>query len=143
MVSFEKSTIPNDASTRVEFLGVLIDTEWMCVFAAPHKIASLSAIVAEIVQSRVSVKVRRLASVLGKLNSLEVASGPAVLVGTRIVSLHCAELLLRESQTTRGEVCNFVLLGFEFKFASHFLLFLLIMHISYTTFSQILKLLFS
>jgi hypothetical protein len=91
MVLFEKSTIPDDASTSIEFIGVLIDTEQMCVFAAPHKIASLRAIVAKIVRSRGSVKVRRLASVVGKLNLLEVAFGPAVLVGTRIVSIQVSE----------------------------------------------------
>jgi hypothetical protein len=31
--------------------------------------------------------------------------------------LHRAELLQRESQTSRNEVRNFGLLGFEFKFA--------------------------
>jgi hypothetical protein len=80
MVSFEKSTIPNDASTSSEFLGVLIDTKRMCVFEAPHKIASLRAVVAGVLRSRGSVEVRKLASVVGKLDSLEVAFGPAVLV---------------------------------------------------------------
>jgi hypothetical protein len=68
MVSFEKSTIPDDASTSIEFLGVLIDKKRMCVFAAPHKIASLRAVVAGVLRSRGSVEVRKLASVVGKLN---------------------------------------------------------------------------
>jgi hypothetical protein len=33
LISFEKSSLPEDASTKVEFLGVCIDTESMCVYA--------------------------------------------------------------------------------------------------------------
>jgi hypothetical protein len=31
MISLEKSSVPDDASTSIEFLGVFIDTERMCV----------------------------------------------------------------------------------------------------------------
>jgi hypothetical protein len=72
------------------FLG--INTELMCVFASPQKIVSLRASVAAALRSRGSVPVRKLASVVGKLNSLEVAFGPAILVGTRIVSIQVSEV---------------------------------------------------
>jgi hypothetical protein len=32
LISFQKGSTPEDASTRVEFLGVCINTERMCVF---------------------------------------------------------------------------------------------------------------
>jgi hypothetical protein len=35
LISIDKPSLPGDASTRVEFLGVFIDTELMCVFAFP------------------------------------------------------------------------------------------------------------
>jgi hypothetical protein len=92
LISFEKSSLPEDASTRVEFLGVCIDTERMCVFTSSQKIVDLRAIVAAVLRSRGSVPVRKLASVVGKLVSLEVAFGPAILVGTRIVSIQVSEV---------------------------------------------------
>jgi hypothetical protein len=48
LISFEKSSLPEDASTRVEFLGVCIDTERMCVFTSSQKIVDLRAIVATV-----------------------------------------------------------------------------------------------
>jgi hypothetical protein len=92
LISFEKSSLPEDASTRAEFLGVCIDTERMCVFASSQKILDLKAIVAAVLRSRSSVPVRKLASMVGKLVSLEVAFGPAILVGTRIVSIQVSEV---------------------------------------------------
>jgi hypothetical protein len=87
LISIEKLSLPKDASTRVEFLGVFMDTELMCLYASPQKIVSLRAIVAAALPSRGNVPVSKLASVVGKLNLLEVAFGPAILGGTRIVSI--------------------------------------------------------
>jgi hypothetical protein len=92
LISFEKSSLPEDASTRVEFLGVCIDTERMCIFASLQKIVDLRAIVAVALRSYGSIPVRKLASVVGKLVLLEVAFGPAILVGTRIVSIQVSEV---------------------------------------------------
>jgi hypothetical protein len=92
LISFKKSSIPKDASTRVEFLGVFINTKLKCVFASSQKIVGLRASMAAALRSRGSVPVRKLASVVGKLNSLEVAFGPAILVGTRIVSIQISEV---------------------------------------------------
>jgi hypothetical protein len=48
--------------------------------------------VASVLRSRGSVPVRKLASMVGKLVLLEVAFGPAILVGTRIVSIQVSEV---------------------------------------------------
>jgi hypothetical protein len=92
LISIEKSSVPQDASTCIEFLGVFINTERMCIFASPHKIASLRAVVAVALRCRGSVEVRKLERLVGKLNLLEVAFGPAILVGTRIVSIQVSEV---------------------------------------------------
>jgi hypothetical protein len=76
LISFEKYSLPEDASTRVEFLGVCIDTVRMCVFASPQKIKDLRAIVATALWSYDSIPFRKLASVVGKLVSLEVDFRP-------------------------------------------------------------------
>jgi hypothetical protein len=51
LISFDKSSLPEDASTWVEFLGVCIDTECMCIFASLQKIVDLRAIVAAALRS--------------------------------------------------------------------------------------------
>jgi hypothetical protein len=55
----------------------------------------LRAAVAEVVKRRCSMSVRDLASVVGKLNSLEPAFGPAILVGTRIIAIQVSETALQ------------------------------------------------
>jgi hypothetical protein len=92
LISFEKLSLPEDASTKVEFLGVCIDTERMSVFASSQKIVDLRAIVTAALLYRPSVRVHKLASVVGKLVLLKVAFGPAILVGTRIVSIQISEV---------------------------------------------------
>jgi hypothetical protein len=92
LISFKKSSLPEDASTQVEFLGVCIDTIHMCVFASPQKIRDLRAIVATAIRSYGSIPVRKLASVVEKLLLLEVAFGPAILVSTRIMSIQVSEV---------------------------------------------------
>jgi hypothetical protein len=91
LISFEKSSVPKDASTKVVFLGVCINTESMCAHASPQKIKDLREVIS-IVQRVRSVPVRKLASVVGKLVALEVAFRPAILVGTRIVSIQISEV---------------------------------------------------
>jgi hypothetical protein len=91
LISFEKSSVPEDASTKVVILGVCIDTESMCVHASPQKIKDLREVIS-IVHRACSVPVRKLASVVGKLVALEVAFGPSILVGSRIVSIQISEV---------------------------------------------------
>jgi hypothetical protein len=92
LISFEKSSLPEDASTRVEFLGVCIDTERTYVYATPQKIKDLREVITIVQRACGSVPVRKLASLVGKLVSLEVAFGPAILVGTRIMSIQVSEV---------------------------------------------------
>jgi hypothetical protein len=91
LISFKKLSVPEDASTKVVFLGVCIDTESMCVHASLQKIKDLREVIS-IVQRVRSVPVRKLASVVGKLVALEVAFGSSILVGTRIVSIQISEV---------------------------------------------------
>jgi hypothetical protein len=92
LISFEKSSLPEDASTKVEFLGVCIDTERMCVYAPTQKVKDLREAIAVVQRVYDSVPVRKLASLVGKLVSLEVAFGPAILVGTRIVAIQISDV---------------------------------------------------
>jgi hypothetical protein len=78
LISFEKSLLPEDASTKVEFLGVFIDTESMCVYAPPQKIKDLREVISIVHWVYGSVPVRKLASLVGKLVALEVAFGPGM-----------------------------------------------------------------
>jgi hypothetical protein len=71
-----------------------------------QKIVGLRAIVAAALWSYGSVPVRKLASVVGKLILLEVAFGPAILVGTRIVSIQISEV-----SDQFGWECGFVVLS--------------------------------
>jgi hypothetical protein len=64
----------------------------MCVSASADKIAKLREFIARVVKTRSSMPVKHLASLVGKLNSLEPAFGPAILVGTRIVSIQVSNM---------------------------------------------------
>jgi hypothetical protein len=64
----------------------------MCVYAPPLKIRDLRAIMITVIRTYGSIPVRKLASLVGKLVSLEIAFGPAILVGTRIVSIQISEV---------------------------------------------------
>jgi hypothetical protein len=64
----------------------------MCVFAPPQKIRDLRAIMTTVIRAYEDIPVRKLASLVGKLMSLEVAFGPAILVSTRIVSIQVSEV---------------------------------------------------
>jgi hypothetical protein len=91
LINFEKSTVPEDASTKVIFLGVCIDTEGMCVHASFQKVKVLREAIAAMLWVYGSIPVRKLASLVGKLVALEVVLGPSILVGTRIVSIQVSE----------------------------------------------------
>jgi hypothetical protein len=91
LINLEKSTVPEDASTKVIFLGVCIDTEGMCVHASFQKVKVLREAIAAMLRIYGSIPVWKLASLVGKLVALEVAFGPSILVGTRIVSIQVSE----------------------------------------------------
>jgi hypothetical protein len=82
LINFEKSTVPEDASTKVIFLGVFIDTVGMCIHASFQKVKVLREAIATMLRIYGSIPVRRLASLVGKLVALEVAFGPPKIVGT-------------------------------------------------------------
>jgi hypothetical protein len=92
LISFKKSSLPEDASTSVEFLGVCIDTLCMCVYAPPQKIRDLRVIMTTVIWTYGSIPVRKLASLVGKFILLEVAFGPAILAGTRTISIQISEV---------------------------------------------------
>jgi hypothetical protein len=73
------------------FLGVFIDTLDMCIHASLQKIKLLREAIANTLRVYGSIPVRRLASLVGKLVALEVAFGPSILVGTRMVSIQISQ----------------------------------------------------
>jgi hypothetical protein len=91
LINFEKSTVPEDASTKVIFLGVFIDTVGMCIHASFQMVKVLREAISAMLQIYGSIPVRRLASLVGKLVALEVTFGPPILVGTRIVSIQVSQ----------------------------------------------------
>jgi hypothetical protein len=91
LINLEKSTVPEDASTKVVFLGVFIDTLGMCIHASLQKVKLLREAIAATLRVYGSIPVRSLASLVGKLVALEVAFGPPILVGTRIVSIQISQ----------------------------------------------------
>jgi hypothetical protein len=91
LINFEKSTVPEDASTKVIFLGVCIETEGMWVHASFQKVKVLKEAIAAMQRVYGSIPVRKLATLVGKLVALEVAFGPSILVGTRIESIQVSE----------------------------------------------------
>jgi hypothetical protein len=91
-ISMEKSSKPDGTAQQMEYLGVIIDSNLMCVSASEEKIARLRSKVAETVASLRSMPVKDLTSVVGKLVALEPAFGPSILVGTRIVNIQVTEV---------------------------------------------------
>jgi hypothetical protein len=91
LINIEKSMVPEDANTKVMFLGVFIDTMDMCIHASLQKVKLLREAIAATLRVYGSIPVRRLASLVGKLVALEVAFGPPILVGTRMVSIQISQ----------------------------------------------------
>jgi hypothetical protein len=91
LINVEKSMVPEDASTKVVFLGVFIDTLGMCIHASLQKVTLLREAILATLRVYGSIPVRRLASLVGKLVALEVAFGPPILVGTRMVSIQISQ----------------------------------------------------
>jgi hypothetical protein len=96
-ISIEKTFTPDQASTRVEFLGMEIDSASMRVHAPKEKLRLIKESLANVIKDRMSMPVKNLASIVGKLISLEKAFGPAILVGTRMASIQIDETSSRYS----------------------------------------------
>jgi hypothetical protein len=96
-ISIEKTFTLDQASTRVEFLGMEIDSASMRVHAPKGKLRLIKESLGNVIKARKAMPVRNLASIIGKLISLEKAFGPAILVGTRMASIQIDEASTRYS----------------------------------------------
>jgi hypothetical protein len=85
-VNKEKSDKLGDSAERKEYLGFCIDTEEMAVHVPELKLARVLGILDAFMRRR-RHRVRDIASVIGKLISLEPALGRSVLVGTRLATI--------------------------------------------------------
>jgi hypothetical protein len=86
IVNKEKSDKLGDFTQRKEYLGFCIDTEKMAVYVPELKLARVLGILDAFMRRR-RHRVRDIASVIGKLISLEPALGGSVLVGTRLARI--------------------------------------------------------
>jgi hypothetical protein len=85
-VAAEKSDALGNSARRKEYLGFIIDTETLTVQVLKPKMDRIKGILAKFLETP-KHKVRAVASVLGKLISLEPALGKSVLVGTRLATI--------------------------------------------------------
>jgi hypothetical protein len=86
LVAAEKSDALGSSALRKEYLGFIIDTETLTVEVPKPKMDRIKGILAKFLETP-KHKVRAVASVLGKLISLEPALGKSVLVGTRLATI--------------------------------------------------------
>jgi hypothetical protein len=99
-IAEEKSDKLGSAAQIKEYLGFKINTLSMTVHVPTAKLDRTKSILKGFIGSKV-YKVREVASVVGKLVSLEAALGKAVLVGTRLATIaivaatHIAEAAMR------------------------------------------------
>jgi hypothetical protein len=85
-VAMEKSDGLGQSAQRKDYLGFTIDTKEMCVFVPEQKLARILGIL-DIFLKKIRHRVRDIASVIGKLISLEPALGRMILVGTRLATI--------------------------------------------------------
>jgi hypothetical protein len=85
-VAKEKLDKFGDFAQRKEYLGFVIDTQEMSVYVPAPKLARVLEILGEFLKNR-RHRVRDIASVVGKLISLEPALGRSILVGTRLTTI--------------------------------------------------------
>jgi hypothetical protein len=90
MIAMNKSHAIGTASCRIEYLGLIIDSKAMTISVPPAKMAEVRAGVRNILD-KTQVTIRELSSVVGKVFALEPATGPSVMVETRMASNLVAE----------------------------------------------------
>jgi hypothetical protein len=90
MIAMNKSHAIGTASCRIEYLGLIIDSKAMTISIPPAKMAEVRAGVRNILD-KTQVTIRELSSVVGKVFALEPATGPSVMVETRMASNLVAE----------------------------------------------------
>jgi hypothetical protein len=102
VVAAEKSDRLGDSAQRKECLRFIIDAEHMTVHVPAKKLARIRKILDEFMKTR-RHKVRDIASVIGKLVSLEPALGRSILVGTRLATIaSMAATEVSEASAKRG-----------------------------------------
>jgi hypothetical protein len=81
-----KSDGPKDAARSKEYLGFIIDTSNFGVHVPSHKMLRVVALLDQFLLSSWR-SCREVASIVGRLNSLEPALGTEIFVGTRLASI--------------------------------------------------------
>jgi hypothetical protein len=89
-VAMDKSNTVGTASCRIEYLGLIMDSRAMTISVPPAKMAEVRSVLKSLL-TKSKVTVRELSSVVGKVVALQPATGPSVLVGTRMASNLVAE----------------------------------------------------
>jgi hypothetical protein len=90
VIAESKSHKPWEAAMQVQYLGLIIDSEEMRVWAPEGKLKAVRAGLRGLAGSR-KHKIKRVSSVLGQVSVLEAAFGPAIRVGLRILQIQVAE----------------------------------------------------
>jgi hypothetical protein len=90
VIAWGKSHRPEEASRRVRYLGLIIDSEQMRVWVPQGKMCAAKAALTGLAGSR-RHKVKKVSSVIGQVGALEPALGSAVRVGLRIVLIQVTE----------------------------------------------------
>jgi hypothetical protein len=85
-VAEEKSDKLGDSAQRKEYLGFVIDTYKMSVHVPERKLVRVLQLLGDFLKAR-DHRIRDIASVVGKLISLEPALGRSVLIGTRLATI--------------------------------------------------------
>jgi hypothetical protein len=114
IIAAEKSDARGSSSQGKEYLGFTIDTALFTVEGPENKLNRIKKILSEFLLSS-RHKVRVIASVLGKLISLEPALGKSILVGTRLASIAvvAATEVSDESQRRRSPWESWITLDSE------------------------------
>jgi hypothetical protein len=85
-VAEEKSDKLGDSAQRKEYLGFVIDTNEMSVHVTEQKLVRVLQLLGDFLKAR-DHRVQDIASMIGKLISLEPALGRSVLIGTRLATI--------------------------------------------------------
>jgi hypothetical protein len=114
IIAAEKSDARGSSSQGKEYLGFTIDTALFTVEVPENKLNRIKKILSEFLLSS-RHKVRVIASVLGKLISLEPALGKSILVGTRLatIAVVAATEVSDESQRRRSPWESWITLDSE------------------------------
>ena len=91
--SVKKTDTEQSVSTSKVYLGFEIDSIAMTVKAQPHKLPSVKKAIRSIISNDAAVEAKALASVIGKVNSLEPALGPVVQLLSKTAQMNLAQVV--------------------------------------------------